>query len=550
MFKKILAFALALLMTAAVFTGCAKKKSSLDDETSDATAATTVDTTDEKSESEAKSDDLEFDTDTSVVVDDTSIYDELTIEQLLKPENFQGSDIPEERDYGGYEFKVLADSLISHTEFLSESDGTLIKDALINRQEWIEEYISIDFVLTELYGGYADMEGFAAEIESASGAGTPYDLALAYNLIPPLVAAKGLSKDLAESENLNLLNTEKEYWGKEIKKEIMIGGRIFWMSDNSSYHNIQTMLCIFVNTEFFSRAHPGKDKNDLYDMVYNGSWTMDNMFSLIQNTYDNSNVGTEATNNVDDGDVFGLQATERGAWLDCWLYAAGLRYTALNTRGTYDWTLDDQTVVDFIDWFQEKLNDDDVDKSDSTQYSMFSEGRAMFAYSDFAMVETNLELEYTVLPLPLYKSSIKNSYSTPIHDGCSSWLIPRATRADAFERSATVLELLAAEGNRRLAPVYFEIYLKRQNAGHDENMQKMFNIIRNAVVFDLGYLYGTSLRVENLSNGSYEELFIAVRRVWSGNGSGAYANISTVWSQVKNTATTKLNNLMFDILDY
>ena len=566
MFKKILALVLALIMIMAVLAGCSAKKTNLGDDSSESTTKVTASTTlsddddtvdrnDDETDGKSNGDEddsesteaFSFETDTSVIVDDTSKYEHLTLEQLLQPENFEGSDIPDNRDYGGYQFHVLADSLISAGEFLDSSDGNIVHDAIINRQQWIEEYVGIDFVFTDLYGGYSDMEQFASEIEAASGAGNPYDLALAYNLIPPLVAAKGLSRDLAESDNLNLLETTKEYWGREIKQEIMVGGRIFWMSDNSSYPSFSKMLCIFVNNEFFSRKHMGMDKFDLYQMVYDGAWTMENMMLLAQDSYENTNTDIEGH---DDGDTYGFLGTERGAWLDNWFFASGFRYTEINSRGTYAWTLDQQPIIDFIDWWQTQLNDDDVCKQDGTIYKMFSEGRAMFAYSDVAMIEQNLEIDFTILPLPIYKSSVKNSYSTPLTGGYTSWLIPKATKSDAFERSATVLELIAAEGNRRIAPVYFEIYLKRQNAGHDEHMQDMFNIIRNGMVFDLGVLYGASLRVANLSSGAFEEVFLAIRKIWSGNGSGAYSNISTVWPQIKGTAVSKLNNLMVDILDY
>lgn len=572
MFKKILALVLALIMVMAVFVGCGTKKTNLggnSDGTKETTVGTTADAegddsdpdkddesddanTENTDDEETETKNLDFGTDANVTVDDTSIYDELTIDQLLTPELFQGSDIPEDRDYEGYDFKVLADTTNVNYEFISESDGELIKDAVINRQNWIEEYIAINFVLTEMYGGYNDMEGFAAEIESASGAGTPYDMALAYNLIPPVVAAKGLSRDLAESENLNLYTTTKEYWGKEIKKEIMVGGRIFWMSDNSSWNNIRNMLCIFVNTDFLTRVNPTIDKTDLYKMVYDGVWTFDNMLTLIQNSYENTNVGDENTDGVDEGDMFGLQAAETGPWLDTWLYAAGFRYTKLNNKGTYDWTLGDQPVIDFIDWWQEKLNDDDIEKSDSEQYRMFSEGRSMFSLTGIKILDENkyeITCDFTVLPMPLYNSNVKSGYSTPFSNTYSSWLIPKAAKADAFERSATVLELLAAEGNRRLAPVYFEIYLKRQTAAADEDMRSMFNIIRNCIVFDMGYLYGSVLKYDQ--NGDNPgEVFLAVRRIWAGNGTGFHSNISTVWASIGKSVTTKLNNLMVDILDY
>ena len=63
---------------------------------------------------------------------------------LLTPELFQGSDIPDDRDYGGYEFNILADTTNVNYEFIDQSDGDLIKDAVINRQQWIEEYVGLD----------------------------------------------------------------------------------------------------------------------------------------------------------------------------------------------------------------------------------------------------------------------------------------------------------------------------------------------------------------------------------------------------------------------
>ena len=572
MFKKILALVLALLMVMAVFAGCQKRKTNLGGDTTDTKAQTTASTTldedpdeedpdapgeddetDETEDSEEETrgpDPFEMSANTDVVINDSNELDTAAITDILNPDYHEGANIPDDRDYDGYAFTVLCDTTNVRTEFIAESDGTLIKDAVIQRQEYIEDFLNIDFVLVETDGGYGNMEGYAAEVESASGAGTPYDLALAYNLIPPVVAAKGLSRDLAESDNLNLLETEKPYWGKQIKQEIMIGGRIFWMSDNSSWNNIRNMLCMYVNVEYFTRINEGATKEDLYKLVENGNWTIANMLTLIQGSYENTNVEGDGAEGADDLDSYGLQAAEGAAWLDNWCYAAGFRYTKLNNRGTYDWTLEDQPLIDFIDYWQKTIEENqNIDKQDEKQYRMFLGGRAMFALSTIGMNEQNPELEYTVLPLPLYDSDIKNSYSTPFSNTYSSWLIPKAAKTEAFERSATVLELLAAEGNRRLSPVYFEVYLKRQVAAGDENMLKMFNIIRNSITFDLGYLYGSSLTCENLGGGSgYAEVFIFIRRIFA--GTSGYESITTVWPQIKGTATTKLNNLMVDILDY
>ena len=573
MLKKIIALVLAILMVMAVFVGCGKKKNNLDSETKATTKAHTTLNDDDDEEDvtpddeEEESEETEEETERQTIdwnqtnaditldgeVNDTAEADEWSVDYILNPNNWPGADEKlESIDYEGYDFNVLADTAnsISQYEFLVESDGSIIKEKVTERKAYVEEYLGINFNIVEFDGGYGNMEGFASEIEASSGAGTPYDLSVSYCLIPPIVAAKGLSRDLAESDNLNLLNTTKPYWGSGIKDEIMIGGRIFWMSDNSSWTSIRSMTGIFVNVDMFERVNQGLTKQHLYDMVHGKTWTMENLLILSQNGYANTNTGEEKIDGVDDGDEFGFAAAVNMARVDLWLYGAGYRYTKLNNRGTYEWTLEDQSLIDFIDFWQKTLEDEnDIDKQDGKQYKMFLEGRAMFALSTVGMNEQNPELEYTVLPLPLYNSNIKNTYSTPFSNTYSSWLIPKAAKSEAFERSATVLEMLAAEGNRRLAPIYFEVYLKRQAAATDPGMQKMFNVIRNSITFDLGYLYGSSLTCENLGGGSgYAEVFIFIRRIFA--GTNGYDSISTVWPQIKGTATTKLNNLMVDILDY
>jgi hypothetical protein len=164
-------------MLTAVFAGCGTKKTNVGGDTTGTKASTTAKVTEDVEEDNvdeeiedtdedpnASGDDdametvakdtIDFTANPDIVVDDTSPFEEWTIDMLLTPELFQGSDIPDDRDYGGYEFNVLADTTNVNYEFIEQSDGDLIKEAVINRQQWIEEYVGIDFVLTETLGGY------------------------------------------------------------------------------------------------------------------------------------------------------------------------------------------------------------------------------------------------------------------------------------------------------------------------------------------------------------------------------------------------------------
>ena len=548
MFNKAISLLLCILMLINIFASCERSSSidTIDNETS-TEATTTASTTDTETLP---------DTETETELESESESVPITI---TDPPHFPGHypdypshDIPDDRDYGGYEFIILADSTVSDNEFIEEADGDLITDTIITRQEYTEEFLNVNLNIVVIDGGYRNAEKYAAEISAASGAGCPYDLALAHNLIPPVLAAKGLCRDLAESTDLHLYQTDKPYWGKNILQEIAIGGRIFWTSDNASLNNIRNMLCIFTNIEYFERINERFVEYDLYSMVYNGLWTMENMLVLAQNAYKNVSDEVEGVPVADDLDAYGIQASSSKDWLDTWFYAAGFKYTKLNANGVYEWTLNGTAETEFISWWQSKLNDNDIYKQDGTTHKMFKENRAMFALSNLGMTE-EVEVNFTVLPLPLYNAKVKDSYSTPLSDGYSSWLIPRAARTEAFHRASTVIEVMASESNRRVAPAYLEAYKRRTNSSYSngDDMRKMFNTIRSSVVFDLGYLYGDTLSVEYIGIPNDEStVYFAIRNIWSGNGTGDYSDIETVWPKIKNTATTKLNDLMTELTEY
>ena len=214
----------------------------------------------------------------------------------------------------------------------------------------------------------------------------------------------------------------------------MIGGRIFWMSDNSSWDSVRNLLCVFVNVGFFTRANPEFDQTDLYRMVEGGAWTFENMLLFIQNTYENTN---EEKPEADRKDTYGLLPGIYYYSIENWLYGAGFSLTRINSRGTYEWTIGDQSFIDFSDWWQSTVDNNINIAKESGEVAeglaTFTEERAMFTMAPFKIIEKQLELDFTVLPLPIYDPDIKNAYSTPILNDYGSWLIPKATKKDAFE---------------------------------------------------------------------------------------------------------------------
>ena len=556
MFNKIFSLLLCIVMLTSVLVACDNARPNDEDTT---VASTTLDESSGKEEYESSVDiDDTADTETigssdalssDTATTDTESLPETSTETEKKPSiiNPPGwtPDPPGSVDDTNY-FCILADDTMVEKEFLNKSNGDLLQDAIISRQDYINDFLNIEIVITTINGGYANAEKYASELEAATGAGCPYDLALTHNKVSPLLAAKGLSLDLAKSGSLNLSNTTAPYWSDELLSDTAVGGRVFWISDNASYNNVSNMLCIIVNNEYFERINTGFTKKNLYSLVDSGAWTMENMFLLAQDAYD-CDVIKESGQTIED---YGLNADGAGGRLDAWLYASGFRTTKMSHNGTYVWSLSDPTLIEFIDWWQGYLNDNDIYKGEGgTPYVMSREGRAMFSLLPLgALDERPFEFDLTILPMPLYKKSVKNGYSTPLIDGYSTYMIPKGVKSDAFELSTTVIELLAAEANRRIAPTFYEINIRRQVSLDDRDMERMFQYIRSSTVFDMGALYGDMLAVEAF--GDKVSPSLAIRKIWAGDGTGDYADIETVWSKIEGTVTSKLKTIMTELLEY
>ena len=70
------------------------------------------------------------------------------------------------------------------------------------------------------------------------------------------------------------------------------------------------------------------------------------------------------------------------------------------------------------------------------------------------------------------------------------WCVPSGVE-DA-EMCAAILECLASEAYRQVAPVYFETALKIKYAS-DSQAGQVYDIIRAGMTFDFGYIYGNNM---------------------------------------------------------
>ena len=146
-----------------------------------------------------------------------------------------------------------------------------------------------------------------------------------------------------------------------------------------------------------------------------------------------------------------------------------------------------------IEWVQSNdvWSDMDYGAKGSTEKA-FREGRSAFqlmrATFGFQLSET--DLEYGILPPPMYDTSVQEEYITTLGNPYTMYSLSGGTKDG--ERAAAVLQTMGYYGYSLTTPAIFEVTFKGKFS-KDPNAIEMFNVIRESIGFDLGILYSKEL---------------------------------------------------------
>ena len=122
---------------------------------------------------------------------------------------------------------------------------------------------------------------------------------------------------------------------------------------------------------------------------------------------------------------------------------------------------------------------------------MFTDDRALFLLHTLSSGENlrNMTSDYAILPVPKYNEAQKNYGCAPnVFDNFLT-SIPITLNAEQCERSAVILEALAAESLYTVIPAFYEQVLDEKIA-RDDDSKKMREIITHSHVWDVGEFYG------------------------------------------------------------
>ncbi|MGN1128372.1 MAG: hypothetical protein ACI4T6_05380, partial [Candidatus Flemingiibacterium sp.] len=187
-------------------------------------------------------------------------------------------------------------------------------------------------------------------------------------------------------------------------------------------------------------------------------------------------------------------------------------------NGSEDWkfTYGSEHDIDFVNkvytlfyeteggWFS------DITNAIAEQLEMYNKISSRFSSGDIFIMTAELndsvaqlrdmKDDYGILPYPKYDEE-QDYYISSARNTHNAFSMP-VTSKDP-DMAGAVLEALSSSNHDTVLPAYFEIALKTKYS-RDNDSARMYDIIRDTMILDFGYIYGNAIgNPESVYNSSY-----------------------------------------------
>lgn len=398
---------------------------------------------------------------------------------LYDDEGYLKDQLPDNLKFNKAVRIVVSDNQKGQVYSLEETEN-VVQNAIYKRGLTVEERLGLEIEWIPKDATWNNNRtAFFQHIKSTSDAGDAYDACCLYNLMPGALASMGYLENLGGSKYLDLT---APWWPDDFVNEIVINDTLYSLVENSSKGTLMNIHGTFFNEaliESYGLTSP-------YEMVENNTWTFANMLTLVKGTYsDLNNNGTK-----DENDFFGVM-TGTEAKIETWFYGMGNKYATKNADGMPEMLMNDQTyMTNWLDEFTAATASNDFLIWDKKGHTVaFFDERSILYMSAIRLVDgavsKGITMKYGVVPVPK-KDAAQENYITNVANSHDMWCVP--LNAKDVEMSGAILECMASEAYRQIAPVYFDQCIKLRYAPSEE-LAAMYDLIRSSVVFDFCSIY-------------------------------------------------------------
>ena len=203
-------------------------------------------------------------------------------------------------DFGGEDFVISVQDYGAYTGcdlFVEEATGDVVDDAIFAKNQAVSERLNVNLVFDSITHNWGDRSNYLSLIRSSVMAGdSAWDLLFGLGYFLPGFTGEGLLSDMSE---LPYIDIDKKWWNRNFMETSSVDGKYYSVTGDAALSLLKSMHCIFVNLDLYEKLGV---KENLYELVESGNWTLDKTAEICANLYADLNGNTE----IDKDDQLGL----------------------------------------------------------------------------------------------------------------------------------------------------------------------------------------------------------------------------------------------------
>ena len=281
------------------------------------------------------------------------------------------------------------------------------------------------------------------------------------------------------------LDLSTPWWDNAATEEYNFAGIQAAVSGAYSLYNYSTRHVYVFNNKMMTDLDVTED---LYDMVRNGTWTVDEMYRLAELAVSDLNGDGKMS---EDDDRYGIIGTPTRHY-SALLMGSGVRYIDRDDDGQLYFTVSDSDYAQSVmaKFVSLDLRNADIFTNVKADINtdidtVFTDGRGMFcaAYVGEAAKMRGLEFDIGFVPAPKFDADQEQYHS--LVEGGAQTVLPRMLAEEDLTRVGTLLDALGYYSYYESIPAYIDVLIMGKVA-RNEDSEEMLQLVFNTSAYDLG----------------------------------------------------------------
>lgn len=386
----------------------------------------------------------------------------------------------EKADYNQADISIFSGEHAEYEYMVEEITGEVINDEIFARNSNTEEALNVKLSFVSAPNWTFDGMFYTMIRTDVQAGDNSYKIVNGINCWTTQLIFEDMFLRL---DNIPTINLDNPWWVPGIS--IDGSDDVYFAFSDASLSLYKDLYVVFYNKEILRQ----NGVEDLYEIVDNGTWTIDTFLTLANNGSKDLNGDGSITVQDDQFAYIAKHAANRGfmASTETSIFKTG--DNGMPMLGGISDRL--ATAYEKLRPFLYDANKTFLDmEADYVLLSKpFIEGRVMFLTNCLGAVEGMRDMadDYGIVPLPKFDET-QTAYKSQIASS-SSALYMESTASDPA-MIGHVMEALGYFSNRDVIPVYYETALNTKYA-RDEQVQKALAVVRENASTNFDFTYGS-----------------------------------------------------------